>query len=216
MQSVKKHPLLPIVLLTLLSLFIAACGGAQTTTPNASTSQAPDDQQIYVWPIEGRAELQSYDPALVTDGPSINFVNLVFTGLIQLDDNLQVRDQLAQSHSLGPDGLTWTFKLKPNLKFSDGEPLTSTDVAYSIDRALDPALKSGVSPIYLGLIQDSDKRFDGSIPTLIDHSIFTPDKDTVVLKASKKAAYFLQILTYQTSFVIEKKMIDKYGNYFVD
>src|SRR5436190_21386792 len=130
MQSVRKHPILPIVLLTLLSLFVAACGGAQTNAPTntSTTGQAPDDQQIYVWPIEGRSELQSYDPALVTDGPSINFVNLVFTGLIQLDDKLQVQDQLAQSHSLGADGLTWTFKLKPGLKFSDGEPLTSKDV----------------------------------------------------------------------------------------
>src|SRR5712691_11069199 len=201
MQSVRKHSLLSIVLLTLFSLFVAACGGPQPAAPNAAITQAADDQQIYVWPIEGRSELQSYDPALVTDGPSINFVNLVFTGLIQLDDKLQVQDQLAQSHSLGADGLTWTFKLKPGLKFSDGEPLTSKDVAYSIDRALAPALKSGVSPIYLGLIKDSDKRFDGSIPTLINDSIFTPDDSTVILKANKKAAYFLQILTYQTSFV---------------
>src|SRR6266480_4547955 len=149
MQMVRKpQSLLSFIFLTVLALFVAACGGGQSATPiSTTTTQAAADQQIYVWPIEGRGELQSYDPALVTDGPSINFVNLVFTGLVQLDDNLQVKDQLAQSHSLGADGLTWTFKLKPGLKFSDGESLTSADVAYSIDRALEPSLKSGVSPI---------------------------------------------------------------------
>ncbi|GHO46192.1 peptide ABC transporter substrate-binding protein [Ktedonospora formicarum] len=198
-------------LLALLALFVAACGGSSNT---ANTGKASDDQQVFIKPIEGRSELQSFDPALVTEGASISAVNLVFTGLVQLDDNLQVRDQLAQSHSLGSDGVTWTFKLKPGLKFSDGKPLTSADVAYSLDRALDPALKSAVSPIYLGLIKDSDKRFTGEVKSLINDSILTPDDQTVVLIAKNKAAYFLQILTYQTSYVVEKSMIDKYGNDF--
>ena len=52
----------------------------------------------------------------------------------------------AASYSEGSDGLTWTFHLRPNLKFSDGTPLTSADVAYSIDRDLQPAEKSTAGP----------------------------------------------------------------------
>lgn len=208
----RTRKLLPL-LLGILTLFVVACGGGNNTT---NTGKAPDDQQIFVKPIEGRTELQTFDPALATEGASISAINLVFTGLVQLDDNLQVRDQLAQSHSLAPDGVTWTFKLKPNLKFSDGKPLTSADVAFSLDRALDPSLKSAVSPIYLGLLKDADKRFSGEVKTLINDSILTPDDQTVVLIAKNKAAYFLQILTYQTSFVVEKSMIEKYGNNFAD
>jgi peptide/nickel transport system substrate-binding protein/oligopeptide transport system substrate-binding protein len=152
----------------------------------------------------------------VTDSPSINAVNLVFSGLVQLDNNLQVKDQLAASHGVAADGITWTFKLKPGLKFSDGKDLTSADVAYSIDRALKPDLKSSVSPLYLGLIKDADKRVSGKASSLIGDSILTPDPQTVVLIASQKAAYFLQILTYQTSFVVEKSMIDKYGDNFAN
>jgi oligopeptide transport system substrate-binding protein len=94
--------------------------------------------------------------------------------------------------------------------------LTSADVAYSIDRALKPELKSTTSPLYLGLIKDADKRQAGKISSLINDSILTPDPQTVVLIANQKAAYFLQILTYQSSFVVEKSMIDKYGDNFVD
>ena len=203
-----------LILLSLMILVVSACGGA--SQQSTQVTKASDDKQVYVWPVEGRTELQAFDPALVTDGPSINAVNLVFTGLVSLDNNLQVRDQLAESHQVAPDGITWTFKLRPNLKFSDGKPLTSADVAYSIDRALKPDLKSTTSPLYLGLIKDSDKRLAGKIPTLINDSILTPDPQTVVLIANKKAAYFLQILTYQTSYVVEKSMIDKYGDNFAD
>src|SRR5581483_4226227 len=77
-------------------------------------------------------------------------------------------------------------------------------------------LKSTTSPLYLGLLKDSDKRLAGKIPTLINDSILTPDPQTVVLIANQKAAYFLQILTYQTSYVVEKSMIDKYGDNFAD
>jgi ABC-type transport system substrate-binding protein len=72
------------------------------------------------------------------------------------------------------DGLTWTFILKPNLKFSDGTTLTSHDVVYSIDRALQPATKSSVSPLYLALIKDSDELVAGKIKTIIGDSLLTP------------------------------------------
>ncbi len=114
---------------------------------------------------------------------------------------------------MGSDGLTWTFNLKPNLKFSDGTPLTSADVAYSINRALLPATKSVVGPVYLALIKDSDKLNAGKIPTIIGDSLLTPDPNTLVIIANKKAAYFLDALAYSTSYVVEKSLIDKYGGY---
>jgi oligopeptide transport system substrate-binding protein len=203
--------LLPLFM-GILMLFVAACGGGNNTP--TSSGKAPDGQQILVKPVEGRTELQTFDPALATESAAINAINMVFTGLVGLDDKLQVQDQLAASHSLAADGVTWTFKLKSGLKFSDGTPLTSADVAYSLDRALAPDLKSPVSPVYLGLLKDADKRFSGAVPSLINDSILTPDSQTVVLIAKSKAAYFLQILTYQTSFVVEKSMIQRYGNNF--
>ena len=85
------------------------------------------------------------DPALSTDAPSILAIDLVFTGLVQFEQQSEpVQPQLASSYQMASDGLTWTFHLKPNLKFSDGTPLTSADVVYSINRALLPATKSVV------------------------------------------------------------------------
>ncbi len=204
-----------LILLSLTAMLVAACGGGDNPT-SQSVGKASSDKQVLVLPLSGYSDVATFDPALATEPSAITVINMIFTGLVQLDDHLQVHDELAASHSLGADGLTWTFKLKPNLKFSDGAPLTSADVAYSIDRALKPELNSPVAPAYLGLIKDSEKRTAGQVKTLINDSILTPDPQTVILVTNKKAAYFLQTLTYQTSYVVEKSMIDKYGNSFAD
>src|SRR5579859_2327447 len=206
-------------LFCLFSIILVACGSS--TGPAAGStapSKAAGSKQILVYadPQEGVADIKTFDPGLSTDLPSIAAIDMVFTGLVQLDDKGAVQPQLADTYSVGSDGVTWTFKLKPNLKFSDGTPLTSTDVAYSIDRALQPALKSAVAPIYLALVKDSDKLNAGKIKTIIGDSLLTPDPQTIVIVANAKASYFLDALTYSCSYVVEKSMIDKYGNSFGD
>ena len=212
MPFAKKFPPLLPPLLCLMVILFTACGNGATSQSNAHATKAPASKQVYIYPQTTVTDIKTFDPALSTDYNSIVAIDMVFTGLVQLDDNLNVRPQLADSWQVGPDGLTWTFHLKTNLKFSDGTPLTSKDVAYSIDRALQPATKSQTAPIYLALVKDSDKLIAGKIHTIINDSILTPDDNTVVIKLNKKASYFLDALTYSCSYVVEKSLIDKYGN----
>ena len=197
MTSTRKlvHRILPMCL-GLLAMVLASCGNGGTTPPSSGAIQkASADKQVYISPIGGKDHIKTLDPALAYDIVSIGAVDMVFTGLVTLDDKLQVQDQLAASHSIDADGTTYTFKLKPNLQFSDGTPLTAKDVAYSIDRALQPATKSPTGSFYLGLIKDSDKLSNGDIKTIIGDGVLAPDDHTVVIKTTKKAAYFLQALT---------------------
>ncbi|HTD18478.1 MAG TPA: ABC transporter substrate-binding protein, partial [Ktedonobacteraceae bacterium] len=190
--------LLPIAL-CLLILLLAACdtGG----NPQAQKLvKAPASKQIYTVPQVGIADITTLDPALVmaADQPSMSAIQMIYTGLVQLDDKLQIQPQLAQSWNVSADGTAYTFHLRHNLLFSDGTPITSADVAYSIDRALQPATKSTVAPIYLSLIKDSDKLLAGFIPTftLVGDSLLTPDSNTLVIIIKKRAPYFLSMLTY--------------------
>jgi len=192
-------------LLVLMALLVSACGGSTATT-------AKTEQHLRL--NLGTEDIASFDPAVATDSASIDAINMAFTGLVQLDDNLQVKDQLAASHSVSEDGLTWTFILKPNLVFSDGTPLTSEDVVFSIDRALDPEVVklNGVTLTYLGLIKGAADRSEGKVKTLIGTSLIAKDPTTVEIKVDHKTAYFLATLTYPTAFVVEKKLVEQYGN----
>ncbi len=204
------------LLLCLFALLLSSCDLFGGNNLPIRPVKAPAKQQVFTDPILGTSDITTFDPALAYDTSSISAVQMVFTGLVQLDDKFQIKPQLAQNWQQTSDGLTWTFHLKPHLKFSDGSQLTSADVIYSIDRALQPATKSTVAPIYLDLIKDSDKLLGGRIQTLINDSLMAPDPNTVVIQIKKKAAYFLAMLTYPCSYVVEKKLIDTYGANFTD
>jgi oligopeptide transport system substrate-binding protein len=205
-------------LLCAVALMMVACsGGGTTSTPAAVHTKAAQSQQILISGAEvGTTDILSFDPALAPDFFSASAIENVFTGLVQLGDDLQVHPQLASSYQVSPDNLTYTFTLRPNLMFSDGTPLTSADVVYSMDRALQPATQSGTGPYDLRYIKDASKLAAGSIKTIIGDSLLAPDPNTIVVKAASPVAFFIQSLTYPASFVVEKSVVTKYGKNWTD
>lgn len=208
MRSTKKSALW--IIPTLLTVVLSACGGSSTSANGIS--RAPADQQVLNRPLSGIADIKTFDPAMVSTTTSLAPISMVFTGLVALDDNQKIVPELAQSWSTSSDGLTWTFTLRANLKFSDGTPLTSKDVVYSLNRALQPDLASPAAPSYLNLIKDSNELLAHKITTIIGDSVLAPKPNTVVIKINKPVSYFLATLTYPTAFVVEQKLIDTYGN----
>ncbi|HLI70035.1 MAG TPA: peptide ABC transporter substrate-binding protein [Ktedonobacteraceae bacterium] len=211
------HSMTPYVLCLITTLLLTSCslfGGS-----NAKVGKAPASQQIFREPLillNGSTDLTTLDPALAYDQDSLSAISMIFTGLVQLNDHLEVQPQLASSWQTSSDGLTWTFHLRPHLKFSDGTPLTANDVAYSINRALLPATKSSVAPIYLGIIQDANKLLAGTISTLIGDSLIVVDSSTLKIVTQVKAPYFLTMLANACSYVVEQKFVTQYGNNFTD
>lgn len=206
-------------LLVLVAMLVVACGGTgnggTTPTPTSHT-KASQDQQVFISGAEiGTGDILSFDPALAPDAFSSAAIDMVFTGMVQLNGQLKVVCELCSTYSVGSDGVTWTFKMKPNLTFSDGSTLTSKDVVYSMDRALDPKTQSGTAPYYMRYIKDASARAAGKVKTLIGDSLIAT-QDTVEVIAAKPVAFFLQSLTYPTSYVVEQSVIAKWGTAWTD
>ncbi len=219
MQSCQKgmQPVLSLLLM-LLILALAACNSNSVPPqqgPGAPT-KATQDKQVLVEPYTDISDLSTLDPALVQDADANQAVNMLFNGLVQIGDQGKIINVLAASYSVAPDGLTWTFTLRNKLTFSDGTPLTSADVAFSLDRALRVGSKSAYASYALGLIKNANQLAAGQVKTLIGTSIKTPDAQTIIIVTSKKAAYFPSMLTYPAAYVVEKSIVTRYGNNFVD
>ena len=88
------------------------------------------------------AETQTLDPSKYVDVYSGEQVANVFEGLNRLNNKNQVVPGVATSTTESKDGLTWTFKLRKNAKWSNGDPVTAQDFVYSMRRKLDPKTKS--------------------------------------------------------------------------
>jgi len=221
MQSARKPRVWLISALIFLVALLAACGGTTSpgTTPTTSHTKAPDAQQILLsGEFSGISDIGSLDPALVSSLYDSFVVDSIFVGMVQLNDQGSLYCELCTSYSVASDGVTWTFKLRAGLKFSDGTPLTSADVVYSINRALDPATQSGTGPYYLRYIKDASTFAGGSktITTLIGDSLLAPDAQTVKIVAASPVAFFLDALTYPTAYVVEKSVVQQWGKSWTD
>jgi peptide/nickel transport system substrate-binding protein len=112
----------------------------------------------------------------------------IFEGLTKINEDFSVTPLLAESWTFSPDLKTLTFKLKPDVKFQDGEPFSSADVKFSFERfgAKDSTNK--------------DKAFFASI-----ESIETPDPLTVVLHFKEPSFQALFHLGNETAVIIDEK-----------
>src|SRR5258707_11187729 len=87
-----------------------------------------------------QADLANFDPIWNTQYVVRNAAALVWDTLYGVDDKLQPQRQMIEAEEVSADGLTWTFRLRPGLKFHDGEPVLAKDVVASLNRwsARDP------------------------------------------------------------------------------
>ena len=99
--------------------------------------------------VEGFAidDIISMDPAEAFELSTAEVTGNTYDLLVRLDlnDTSKVKGDLAESWTVSDDGLTYTFKLKPGLKFASGNPITAADVAYSFERAV----KLDLSPAFI-------------------------------------------------------------------
>ena len=88
------------------------------------------------------AEPATLDPHKSSNRYNYTFNSNMFEGLYIRNDKAELVPGLAESVSVTPDGLTYTFKLRKGVKFHDGSAMTADDVKFSMDRAINPATKN--------------------------------------------------------------------------
>ncbi len=100
------------------------------------TKLLPSDQQTFVRNIG--TEPSSIDPQMAEESAGSDIVNDLFEGLYSLDSNGKLRAAGALSYELDSTGTVYTFKLRPEAKWSNGEPVTAADYVYGWQRAANP------------------------------------------------------------------------------
>jgi len=190
-----------IALIATAGLLVPAIGPAQAHT---SATSAHAGAGVLIYPQEPNTSLwpKNLDPALPTDFDSNQVISLIYSGLVKLNGQNQVVPDLAAAMpTISSDRLTYTFKLRPNLKFSDGTPLVASDFVYSLTRTLSKAEASPLGMLYDGHIKGAADLNSGKVKTLA--GIQAPDDSTVVITLDKPISYFLETLTYPTADVLK-------------
>jgi peptide/nickel transport system substrate-binding protein len=124
------------VLALLLVTIAAGCGGGDDTSSGSGGTTATGDQggEIQkggILRIGSTDQIDSLNPFVAFNAQSYIAFVMTYPILVQYDENLEFEGDYAESWETSDDGLVWTFKLKPGGKWSDGEPLTAEDAAWT-------------------------------------------------------------------------------------
>jgi peptide/nickel transport system substrate-binding protein/oligopeptide transport system substrate-binding protein len=208
----------------------AHSGGSSSGDQAVATATldiASDSQQILRLQAAGVSDVRTLDPPASTDVYSVEYTSIIFPGLVVLDKNLTAIPWAASAlPTVSTDGLTWTFHIRPNLKWSDGTPIDANTYAFSMNRAENPCNAFG-SAYYLYAIKDAatfnseqcdtaTNKVQGSIQTLIGDSIVPEDPLTLQVTLASPATYFLYAMTYPTSFAVPEQLVNQYGNKYIE
>jgi peptide/nickel transport system substrate-binding protein len=114
-------------------------GGITVVTDEPDVS-APRTERRGTYRDVGTSDGVSFHPYTVVDGVSFGYQGFVYDGsLLGLDeDTLEYEPNMAESYSISEDGLTFTFNLRQDMKWSDGEPLTAQDYKWTYDQVIKP------------------------------------------------------------------------------
>jgi len=154
-------------------------------------------------------DLTTLDPQVGYDWQNWSVIKSIFDGLMDYKPGTtELEPDLAETYTVSDDGLTYTFKLRDGVKFHNGRPMTSADVKYSFERAVNPATQSPGGG-YFGMIAGYDDVAGGKATTL--SGIETPDDKTVIFKLTRPDATFLHLMAINFGYVVPKEEVEKAG-----
>ena len=150
------------------------------------------------------------DPGVMSGQPDGRFARMVFEGLTTADDRtLEPRPGQAYRWETSPDGLVYTFHLRPRLTWVDGTPLTARDFVYSWRRVLDPATASRNASLLYAIrgAEDFNKARTTDAATL---GLAAPDDSTFLVTLRTPTAYFLFLTNYYTFMPVPRHVVEKW------
>ncbi|WP_439153840.1 peptide ABC transporter substrate-binding protein [Yoonia sp.] len=200
---------------TSAAILIAATGAANAdahaTHPVTGETLASD--QTFTYRVGD--ESPSYDPGLVEDVDGSDVVRDLFEGLMNQDAAGNLIPGVATGYTVSDDKLVYTFTLRDNAKWSNGDPVTAGDFVYAWRRAASPELASPYSwYIELMSIENASTVIAGDMAPS-ELGVTAIDDTTLQVRLSQPLPYFAQMVTHGTTFPVHQATVEAHGSDWV-
>lgn len=198
-----RPPLLGATATLLLGLALVGCKPRETPVEAGLR-----EQRLILGNAAEPAELDPQTMTALTDG---NILMALLEGLTAIDEvSLQAVASSAESWDTSADGLTWTFHLRPNLRWSNGEPLVAEDFVASWRRLVTPAIAAD-NAYLLYAVKNAEAINGGKIKDLAQLGVAAPDTRTIVVTLERPTPYLPQLLAHPATFALNPRVLAKFG-----
>ncbi|MBQ4815820.1 peptide ABC transporter substrate-binding protein [Bacillus pumilus] len=196
-----------LVFLLVLTIFVSACSGKQSSDKGTASKDSKQEATI----LESQ-EMPAMDTIQASDTISFTTMNNVFEGLYRFNDKEELVPGMADGEPVAnKDKTVYNIKLK-DAKWSNGDPVKAQDFVYAWQRALDPEQKSEYGPyMMVGKIKNADKVYNKKAkPDELGIKAVSDKELQITLE--KPIPYFQSLLSFPTFYPVNEKFVKEQGD----
>ncbi|WP_311145947.1 peptide ABC transporter substrate-binding protein [Stomatobaculum longum] len=209
-----------LLLVSAMTVGLAACGasskdgaasaGATTTAANGSSASGTSDLNVML-----ETPVEALDPQQAVDGTSFEVIADYTDGLYQMDKDGEAVPALAADTQISEDGLSYTFKIRDDAKWSNGEPVTAQDFVFAWQRAVDPKVASEYAYMLsdVGQIKNAADIIAGK-KDKSELGVTAADDKTLKVELNVQVPYFLGLMYFPTFYPVNQKFFESCGDTF--
>lgn len=212
--------------IVIISTLLVGCRAQTTTSPTATASPTPTVAQNFVTNLSGEPE--TIDPNKASWANQRSVISQVFVGLLGFKADLSLEAVTATdipstaNGGISVDGLTYTFKLRPEVTWSDAKKVVAKDYEYSIKRMLSPQVASEYASFYYDIAGAQEYNGSGAKDaatqsTLRDAvAVKAVDDTTLEIKLAQPRPTFLQIMALWPAYPVREDIITQFGDQWTE
>ena len=190
-------------------LFNAGCGKPKSPVSDSATPGSPSVQKK-VLHIGNGTEPQELDFQVVSGMPEHRLTLAFFEGLVSQDPQMKIIPGVAEKWEVSPDGLTYTFHLRADAKWSNGDTVTADDFVQSYQRILTPALSAEYSYMLWHVVGAEDYN-KGKLTDFSQTGFKALDSRTLRLTLRQPTPFLLPLLNHYAWFPVHTPTLKKFG-----
>ncbi|WP_077325618.1 peptide ABC transporter substrate-binding protein [Virgibacillus siamensis] len=210
---------LAAALILFLGMFLAACGGGSEDKQSSGDTKASkntelaDKQELN---FVRSSDLPTVDLSMATDTTSSEVIQRTHPGLITFKNNKMVPEMAAEMPEVNEDGTVYTFKLRKDAKWSNGDPLTAKDFVFAWRRLVDPDTASQYAYIMgVANVKNAEKILNDKSPMygkVEKLGVKAVDKHTLQVTLESPIPYFTSLMAFNKFGPLNEEFVKKQGD----
>ncbi|ART77235.1 oligopeptide ABC transporter substrate-binding protein [Sutcliffiella horikoshii] len=207
---------LSLLMTAMLVFILAACTASNNagTDTNENTNNNDSASGEKVLRLNNGSEPTSLDPPIGFDSYSWNALNNLMEGLTRLNDEHLPQEATAEKWDVSEDGKTYTFYIRDNAKWSNGDDVTAGDFEFAWKRLLNPETASPAA--FLGYFIEGGEAYNNGEGSVDDVQVKALDEKTLEVTLVAPQTYFLSVITNPAFFPINEKVATENPEWFAE